>query len=222
VSSKSDQPNPTDRPALEASLALVDAQRTEAIRSLRVNPVPILAAWGVAWLVGFGGFYLASSKGPGPFVANWVAALVLGALFAAAVAMSVGQGVWHGRGVEGPSRRVSAMYGWSWGLGFAGLYGVIMGLSHAGLPSGLLPLAWSGGSLLVVGLLYLTGGIVWGDNVQYGLGVWTLVVGTASVSAGVPGNFLVLSLAGGGGLLAAAGLAQTTGSRRSERLRADS
>jgi hypothetical protein len=197
----------------EKSLAVIEAQHLEAIRSLRVDPVPILGMWGLAWLGGFGAFYLASPDGPGPYLATWAAGLVLGVLFAAAVAVSVQQGVWRSRGVEGPSRQVGAMYGWSWPLAFAGLYGVNLGLIHQGLPTGVAPLLWSGSSLLVVGLLYLAGGMIWTDRVQYGLGAWTLVVGAASVSAGVPGNFAVLSLAGGGGFLVACALAYARGAR---------
>jgi len=77
-------------------------------------------------------------------------------------------------------------------------------------------LLWSGSALLVVGLLYLAAGIIWTDGVQYGLGVWILLTGAASVSAGVPGNFAVVSLAGGGGLVLAAALhhARFRGARR--------
>lgn len=188
------------------SLALIETQREEAVRQLRVDPVPIVGAWGVAWLVGFGAVYLASAKGPGPFLPAWAAAVLLGALFAVAVVVSVGEGVRRGRGVDGPSRQVGAMYAWSWALAFAGLFAVNRGLAHQGLPADLRPLVWSGSALLVVGLLYLATGVLWRDRVQYGLGAWTLVVGAASVSAGIPANFAVLSLAGGGGFLVAAGL----------------
>ncbi len=197
----------------EESLALVEAQREGANRSLRVDPVPILGAWGAAWLAGFGAIYLASRKGPGPFLPTWAAGVILGVGFATALGVSVGQGVWRGRGIEGPSRQVSVMYGWSWLLGLAGLYAVNFGLTDAGVPSGLLPLLWSGSALLVVGMLYLAGGMLWKDRVQYGLGAWTLVTGAASVSAGVPVNFAVLSLAGGGGFLVAAVVAQLRNKR---------
>jgi hypothetical protein len=43
------------------------------------------------------------------------------------------------------------------------------------------------------------------DRFQYGLGLWMLVSAATSVFAGVPGNFAVVALAGGGGLLLAAG-----------------
>jgi hypothetical protein len=220
ISSPGDRPGaePEGQLSPEESLALIEDEGQDATRSLTVDPVPILAMWGLAWLAGFGAFYLASPKGPGPLLPTWAAAVVLVVLFAAAVAVSVGQGVWRSRGVEGPSRLAGALYGWSWLLAFAGLYAVNLGLIHQGLPSGLAPLMWSGTSLLVVGLLYMAGGMLWRDRVQYGLGVWTLITGAASVSAGVPDNFAVLSLAGGGGFLVAASLAHAR-SRRTRRAR---
>jgi len=202
------QVDPPHELSPEESLAVISAQRREAVRSLQVDPVPILGMWGLAWLVGFGACYLAAADGPGPFLPAWVAGILLGLAFAAALAVSVGQGLWRGRGIEGPSRRVGAMYGWSWLLAFGGLYAVNLGLLRQGLPEDLGPLLWSGTSLLVVGLLYLAGGMLWSDRVQYALGAWTLVAGAASVSAGVPGNFAVLSLAGGGGFLVAAVVAR--------------
>ena len=42
------------------------------------------------------------------------------------------------------------------------------------------------------------------DRFQYGFGMWMLMSGACSVFADVPGNFAVVSLAGGGGLLLAA------------------
>lgn len=208
-----------DHSSAQESLALIEGQSREATRSLSVDPVPMLVAWGLAWLVGFGAVYLASPNGPGPLVPTWVARTVLVVLFAIAVVVSVGEGVRRRRGVEGPSRVVSVMYGWSWALGLAALFAVNLGLIHQGLPSALRPLVWSGSALLVVGSLYLAIGIVRSDRVQYGLGVWTLIVGAASVSAGAPANFAVLSLAGGGGFLIAAALSQA-GKQRSRRVRA--
>jgi hypothetical protein len=105
------------------------------------------------------------------------------------------------------------MYGWSWLLASVGLFALDLALEHQGLPSGLAPLLWSGSSLLAVGLLYLAGGMLWDDRLQYGLGVWVLVTGAGSVAAGVPGNFAVLSLAGGGGFLVAAVVSRTRGWR---------
>ena len=43
------------------------------------------------------------------------------------------------------------------------------------------------------------------DRFQYGFGMWMLMSGACSVFADVPGNFAVVSLAGGGGPFLAAG-----------------
>jgi hypothetical protein len=63
---------------------------------------------------------------------------------------------------------------------------------------------WSAGSGLVVGILYLVGGALWQDRVQYGLGAWILAASAAGALAGSPAVYLVMSLAGGGGFLLAA------------------
>jgi hypothetical protein len=97
------------------------------------------------------------------------------------------------------------MYGWSWTLGFCTLAAVNIGVTRLGLPDDAVTLLWSGSSLLLIGVLYLAAGALFQDRFQYGLGVWMLVSSAGSVFAGVPGNFAVVSLAGGGGLLLAAG-----------------
>jgi len=78
-------------------------------------------------------------------------------------------------------------------------------VTRLGLPADAVTLLWSGSAVVLVGVLYLAGGALWQDRFQYGLGVWMLLTGAGSVWAGVPGNYAVLSLAGGGGLLLAAG-----------------
>lgn len=203
----------------EESLALIEAQRGRVARSLYVDPALILGAWGVAWLVGFGAIYLTTAGWLGTVMPTWGAGVIAGVLFAAATLVSFGELVRRGRGVQGPSRRIAALYGWSWLLAFAGLFALDLALEHQGLPSDLAPLLWSGSSLLAVGLLYLAGGMLWDDRLQYGLGVWVLVTGAGSVAAGVSGNFAVLSLAGGGGFLVAAAVARARG-WRSARARA--
>jgi hypothetical protein len=104
------------------------------------------------------------------------------------------------------SSQLGAMYGWSWLLGFGCLFAIHAGL--AGQDGGLTGDQWAlfgpAGAQLVVGLMYLAGGVMWRDRVQYGLGVWILATDAASVFAGVPGNSLVLAIAGGGGFLVAA------------------
>jgi hypothetical protein len=184
-------------------LELIRTQHEGAARDLYVAPARILASWGVAWTLGFGAFYFASSRARWHFLPLWAAAVVLVTLSAVAVAVVVTQ-MARGRGVQGPSRTAGARYGWSWLLAFAGVSALNIGLSQHGLPASLAPLLWPGSAAVVAGVLYLAGGVLFADRVQYGLGAWMLAVGAGSVLAAWPANFAVLALAGGGGFLAAA------------------
>jgi hypothetical protein len=153
--------------------------------------------WGLGYLVGFGGIWLAV-RGVLP------GGLVTALLVVAAVAPIISTGVTVARstrGVSGPSRRVGALYGWAWLLGFAALFAINIRIGTLGVPEPTLSLLWSGSALLVVGLLYLAGGALWDHVPQYVLGVWTLLTAVATVFVGYPSNFAVLALAGGGGFV---------------------
>ncbi|WP_418189793.1 hypothetical protein [Amycolatopsis orientalis] len=185
----------------EESLALIAKQTEETRREIGPNPAVLLAVWGLVWLLGFGLVFL--SAPPTSLLPLWAAAAIAVAAFAGAIAYSAIYGIRTSRGVRGPSRLVGAMYGWSWMIAFGGLTVVNTGLVRLGLDPELIPLLWSGTSLMLTGLLYLAGGMLWQSKLQYGLGVWIILCGAASVLAGGPHNFLVLSLAGGGGFLVA-------------------
>jgi len=187
------------------SLALIERQQEEAQRGLGLNPALIYALWGAAYLLGFGAIFLTYPTAGAIRLPGVVAGVIIGVLFAAATVTSIVMGVRSGRGLRGPSRAAGAMYGWSWTLGFCTLAAVNMGVTRLGLPEDAVTLLWSGSSLLLVGVLYLAAGALFQDRFQYGLGVWMLVSSAGSVFAGVPGNFAIVSLAGGGGLLLAAG-----------------
>ncbi|MFC9256331.1 hypothetical protein [Amycolatopsis thailandensis] len=185
----------------EESLALIASQTEKTRREIGPNPAVLLAVWGLVWLFGFGLIYV--SAPPTALMPMWVAATITVAGFVGAMAYSAIYGIRAGRGVRGPSRLVGAMYGWSWMIAFGGLTVVNTALIRLGLDIDLIPLLWSGTSLMLTGLMYLAGGMLWQSKLQYGLGVWIIACGAASVLAGGPHNFLVLSLAGGGGFLVA-------------------
>jgi hypothetical protein len=187
------------------SLALIEAQHREAQRRLGVNPALIYGLWAAAYLLGFGAVFLTYPTAIPLRLRGAVAGVIIGVLFVAATVVSIVTGVRAGRGRRGPSRAAGAMFGWSWTLGFCTLAAVNSGVTRLGLPHDAVTLLWSGSSLLVAGVLYLAAGALFQDRFQYGLGLWMLVSAASSVFAGVPGNFAVVSLAGGGGLLLAAG-----------------
>jgi hypothetical protein len=96
------------------------------------------------------------------------------------------------------------MFSWCWPATLAGVFAFDLGLSRHGLPETTLSLLWPGSFLLVGAVLFLAAGVLFGDRAQFGLGLWSLAVAAGSTFAGRPGNFAVLALAGGGGLLLAA------------------
>lgn len=198
---RQESPAPERGLSPQESLALISEQRDSAVRSLYPHAAPMLASWGASWLLGFGAFWLAAAKPP--VLPWWAAGTVLGALSVLAATVT-GRQLMRGRGVTGPSRAAGARYGWAWALGWAGVYAFNFGLMHDGLPARLAPVVWPGTSLLLAGVLYLAGGVIWQDRVNYGLGAWMLVVAAGGVFAGTPANFAVMALGGGGGLLAAA------------------
>jgi hypothetical protein len=189
----------------EESLALIERQQREVHRRLGVRVALFYGPWGAAYLLGFGAIFLTYPTAVGIRLPAAAAAAITAVLFASAVVITAVTGARAGRGLRGPSQAAGAMYGWSWTLGFCALGVVNSGVTRLGLPDDAVTLLWSGSSLLLVGVLYLGGGALFQDRFQYGLGVWMLVSGACSVFAGVPGNFAVVSLAGGGGLLLAAG-----------------
>ncbi len=185
-------------------LALVEAEQARTSAALEPDARLIYGCWGLAWLLGFGSLYLARAEIGPVELAPSVAGLVFFGLLVAAMVITGMHMSRRFAGVRGVSTRIGAMYGWAWVLGFSTYAAILTGAGRAGVDEPVLGLLWSTGSGLVVGLLYVAGGALWQDWIQYGLGAWILVASAAGALAGTPGVYLVMSLAGGGGFLLAA------------------
>jgi hypothetical protein len=187
------------------ALAVVEDQQHRVTRGLGVNVALVHGTLGVAWLVGFGIFYFTFGHGAGkaPQVPDWVAVVVIATVNTVALMAGLGQTIRRGRGIEGRSWDDMRMYLWAWPLAYAGVYAADAGLQYQGLPVRLAPLLWPGSAAVVTGVLCLAGGLFFRDRIHYSVGAWLLITSAASMFAGVPGNFAVLALAGGGGFLVA-------------------
>jgi hypothetical protein len=161
----------------------------------------MLAAWALAWIVGWGFTYVTTL--PGVDVPGWVAGgIVVPLLFLGAVGYSAYTSIRTGRGIRGPSKTVGAMYGYGWALSSIGLMVVDIRITQFQvLSTDQVSLLWTGTWLLLTGVMYLAGGMVWQDKLMYGLGAWMIVSAALSVLVGYPANFLVLTVCGGGGFL---------------------
>jgi hypothetical protein len=185
----------------EESLNLIAQQNRRTRRELGGGPARMLAAWAFAWIVGWGFTYVTVQ--PGVAIPGWVAgAIVVPLLFLGAMAYTAYVNIRAGRGIRGPTRTVGAMYGYGWSLSSIGLMVIDIRITQfQALSSDQVSLLWSGTWLLLTGVMYLAGGMVWQDKLMYGLGAWMIVSAALSVLVGYPHNFLVLTICGGGGFL---------------------
>lgn len=187
------------------TLALVDDHRHRTVQALTIDPRVLYGVWGAAWGVGFAAIWVTAGGPQGAYRTppGWVGAMFGVVIVTAGVvtAVHVGRAT---RGVRGVSAQVGAMYGCAWWLGFAGFTALLVALARAGASEQVLAVFAPAASCLLVGVLYLAGGAVWRDRVQYGLGGWIVVVTAVGALTGLPGLYLVMSVAGGGGFLLAA------------------
>jgi hypothetical protein len=187
-----------------ASAAIVAAQRARVAQETDVDGRLLFGAWGVAWLLGFGAMYAVAGERP---LLDWppeAAGAVFGGLLVTAAVITA---VHIGRrtsGVHGDSAAQGAMYGWSWFLGFAGVFALSATLVDAGADPVVVETAMTVASPLVVGVLYMAGAAIWRDRTQFALGVWIVVVTIGAAFVGMPWMLAVMALAGGGGMLAGA------------------
>lgn len=201
-SPSSSAPEPDDDAPLDpaGALDIIRAQRLAVRDSAEPDTRLLFGAWGVAWLVGNLVLFATARQAEGLTPAGWSFAIYF-ALLAGAIAVTIVHVVRRSLGVVGPSGTSGAMFGWAWTIGFIGVYLIMTGLVRAGANPEIINLGWSSLSCLLVGVLYLAGGAMWQSKVLYALGVWIVLVGGASTLAGLPGSFLVMALAGGGGML---------------------
>lgn len=184
------------------SLAVIEQQQAKVCRELDINPVVLYGTWGVAWTLGFSAYALTAAavvSAPAWAGGAFFFALLVGAMAVTGVHIARAT-----RGIRGVSSETGAMYGWSWALGFLALAAINTGLIQMGLSDEQIAVLWPSTALLIVGLLYMSGAALWRDRFQFGLGAWVLLTDAVSAFAGVPGNYVVLAVAGGGGFLVAA------------------
>lgn len=194
----------SERRTAAAILAGVERDRARAAAAIEPDPRVLYGVWGTAWLVGFALLYGGQAPGSPVTVSAAVATVSFTLLMVSAMVVTSVHMARRFAGVRGPSSTVGAMYGWAWALAFVAFAAVMTGARRAGADEAVLDVLWSAGSGLVVGILYLVGGALWQDRVQFGLGAWILVASAAGALVGSPAVYLVMSVAGGGGFLLAA------------------
>lgn len=201
-------PAGTDPAAL---LALIAEQRATTRRRTEPSLAVIATAWGSAWLIGYLVLYLTarSASTPPPWAFG-----VFAALLGLAIAVTAVHIARRFAGVSGESATVGAMYGWTWLIAFLVAALVFGGAVRAGATPEVMAVLTNGVSCLVVGLIYLAGGMVWREWRMFALGGWIAVIAGVASLTGAPTLYLVMALAGGGGFLVAAAVDAVTKRRR--------
>lgn len=161
-------------------------------------------AWGVAWLVGFGGIWW-QVRGQEPYTGPQGVTAILFAVLLTAAAIFTG---WRTQravaGIGGKSARRGHLFGAGWFAGFLALFAILGALSRLGATADVMGVLGVCGPLLVVGLMYLFGAACFGSQPMAGLGSWMLALAAGLGFAGpVTAAGLAALLAGGGFLLTA-------------------
>ncbi|MET8083879.1 transporter [Micromonospora sp. NPDC005237] len=207
-----------DRPPADAATALqlIRDQRAATVSRLEPDARLLYWPWGVAWLVGFGLFFLRYSPGGRVLVRlpDWLPLTALFALLVAAGAIQAVAGARAYGQVTGDSARRGRWYGWAWALGSMSVYAAVGRVSDH-LPHDLAALLWSAAAVGLTGALHMAGGAIWLDRDLFRLGVWISVINVVGAIAGPGWHALVVSVAGGVGILIAGAIARLRQRRRS-------
>ena len=190
-----------------AALETISEQQDALRRRTLIRSSPLLAAWGLAWLIGYGAGWLSIRPDYSMPTPVWVIYFVC---LAAAGAYTCAYIVRRARGVRGVSNRAGVRYGTAWAGGFVlGL--VVMGRTGAFLASlGTSEAAEAGMILgnavpcLIIGTLFVACSAIWDEPVMAWVGGWLLAVTTVATLVGGTGLWAIMSLAGVGVLIVAA------------------
>lgn len=184
-------------------LAIIDAQLELTRKRSEPDARMLLTYWGVAWVVGYLSLYVTARDSSAHQPAVW-SFIVFGVVIAAAIVLTIVHILRRTAGLHGVSARSGTMYGFSWTIGFIGIYLINSGLLRAGASDEVMALAWTALPVFLVGILYLAGAALWQTTVMYVLGTWFVLLAGVATVVGLPDLYLVMTTAGGGGMLVGA------------------
>ena len=190
-----------------AALETISEQQAVLRRRTLIRSSPLLAAWGLAWLIGYGAGWLSIRPDYTMPTPVWV--VHFGCL-AAAGAYTCTYIARRARWVRGSSNRAGVRYGTAWAGGFV-LGMAVMGRTGAFLASLGTPEAAEAGMILgnavpclIIGTLFMACSAIWDEPVMAWVGGWLLAVTTVATLVGGTGLWAIMSLAGVGVLIVAA------------------
>lgn len=205
--SNDDPPVADDAPLPPAQmLALAEGQQRQVAARTAAFVPWLLAAWGIAWLVGFVVLWLDAGRHPEDPVPTLAAGFTFAALLIAAGVLSTVLGARSGRGLRGTKRSAftGIVYGNTWWLGSIAIWVIGQGLVQHGMPDALLVTFYPSAFILFSGVMYLAAGLIWPAAPMLVLGIWSVILAAVGAVLPHPTAFLVYGIAGGGAFLAVA------------------
>ncbi|WP_248959102.1 hypothetical protein [Sphaerisporangium perillae] len=187
----------------EEMLRIIESQRAVTARRLGGDPPVFYVVWGLAWLVGFGAFFLhygLSGRSYAPISVGSATAILFAAM-ALAIAITSYVGWKQNSQVRGVSQDRATMYGLSWFFAFFGM-GIIGSHFDKVLPPAESGLLWASLSVWIVSILFMAGAAVWRQPAMFFVGVWIAAVNMVGVPAGPGWHALLVSAGVGGGFIA--------------------
>ncbi len=205
--------HPADGAGLDPAetLRLIRQQQEAARDATEPDGRLLFGAWGLAWVIGYLAMWTTAREtgSPAPW-AGWVFACCI----AGATTFTIVHSITRTAGTRGTSARVGALYGWTWFLAFTAL-GVVLGaMGNAGASPEVMAIAANGFACVIVGLMYIAGGLLFEENRMALVGGWMLVAAVLAAFAGMPTTYLVMAVAGGGGFLVMVAVEQVLRARR--------
>ncbi len=193
------------------TLRMIRQQQEAARDATEPDGRLLFGAWGLAWGIGYLAMWFTARDTGSP--AGW-AGWVLAGCIVGAMVFTIVHSVTRTAGTRGASARIGALYGWTWFLAFTA-YAVMLGaMGDAGASREVLAIAANGFACLIVGLMYIAGGLLFEENRMAAAGGWMLVTAVLAAFAGMPNTYLVMAVAGGGGFLVMVVVEQVYRTRR--------
>lgn len=191
---------PTMSPA--ESLALIERQQADTTRRLGGDPLVFYLAWGLAWFIGYGAFFLRLGLDGRSYVPIplWACLAILFGSIVVAMVFTAYNSWRQGHQMRGDSQDRGKMYGLSWSVAFIVMTAIAVRFGR-NLPEPQTYLLWASLSLLVVCVLFMAGGAVWGLRPMFAIGVALAAVNVLGVLLGPGWHALFASVVVGGGFI---------------------
>jgi hypothetical protein len=183
---------------------LQNQQRSTQVQMGDFVPL-IAAAWGVAWLLGFGALWLVDGV-PGYSLPVPVAVTVFVATLVLAGGLSAWMGMRSGRGMRGnfAAAFTGIVYGNTWWIGGAAIGILGAGLRSHGMSEEVASFYYPCAYVVFAGIMYAVAGAIWQAVPSLVAGIWLVAVAVAASFFPYPHHYLFLALAAGVGFLALA------------------